>query len=189
MGCDNASRLWTRREFEQASVLGEERCNDPVHTHPMSTRRSTHKTQDILDLIALRREMVLPVGEHTGGGKDESHVQLCILDTDAFVRATAKHEIIFRIGVGRAIGIEPPFGDQAIMVGVHFRVVQGVVKGRDHHTAGRDRVIGGDREWLCGFVRNLATKMSSTCHRNVVDGITMVTGGLKRMLSFTKALR
>jgi hypothetical protein len=138
-----------------------------LFTNPMSTHRSPRETQDALDFIALRREMVLPVGEHTGSGKDESHAQLCILDTDAFVRATTKHEIVLRVGISRAIGIEPPFGNQAVMVGVHFGVVQGVVKGRDHHAADRDRVIRSDREWLRGPVRNLEQRNCQVrAHRN-----------------------
>lgn len=102
--------------------------------------------------------MVLPIGEYTGSSKDEPNVQLCVLDTDALVRATAKHEVIFGVGVGRIIRIKPPFGDQAIMIGVHCGVVQGVVKGRDHHTTGRDRIIGSDRERSRGLVRNLGIR-------------------------------
>lgn len=133
--------------------------------------------------------MVLPIGEYTGGSKDESNVRLCVLDTDAFMRATAKHEVIFGIGVGRIVRIKPPFGDQAIMVGVHCGVMQGVVKGRDHHTAGRDCIIGSDRERSRGLVRNLRTRCQVRARRNVIDEITIVTGGLMRMLSLTNALK
>ena len=66
---------------------------------------SPHKTQDVLDFIALRRELMFPVGKHTGGSKDECNVQLCIFDTDAFMRTAAKHEVVLRVGVGRAFGI------------------------------------------------------------------------------------
>lgn len=132
---------------------------------------------------------MLPVGKHAGGGEDECNVRLCVLNTDAFVRTTAKHEVILRVGIGRAVGIEPPFWDQAVMVGIHFGVVQRVVEGRDHNTAGRDRVIRSDGERFCGLVRNLATKSSGVCPWNVVDENTIVTGGLTRMLSLTKAFR
>ena len=155
----------------------------------MSTRRSPHRTQDILDFVALRRQMVLPVGKHAGGCKDESNVQLCVLDTNAFMRTTAKYEVVLRIGIGRVVGIEPPFGDQTVMVGVHFGIVQRVVEGRNHHTAGRDHVIRSDGEWLRSPVRNLATNHQEHAHGNVVNEITMVTGGLTRMLSLTKAFR
>lgn len=132
---------------------------------------------------------MLPVGEHAGGGKDECNVQLRIFDTDAFVRTTAKHEVVLRVGVGRGVGIKPPFWNQAIMVGVHLGVVQGVVERRNHHAAGRDRVIRSDGEWLRGLVRNLFIKSLTTCPQNVVDKITIVTGGLTRILSLTKAFK
>lgn len=155
----------------------------------MSICRSQHGTQDVLDFIALGRQMMLPVGKHAGGGKDESNIHLRVLNTDTFVGTTAKYEIVLRVGIGRVVGIEPPFGDQAVMIGVHFGVVQRVVEGWDQHTAGRDCVIRSDGEWLRGLVRNLTTKSSGACHRKVVDEITMVTGGLTRKLSLTKAFR
>lgn len=67
--------------------------------------------------------MMLPVGEHASSGKDESHVQLCVLDTDTFVRTATKHEVILGVGVGRVVRVEPPFWDQAVVVGVYLGVV------------------------------------------------------------------
>ena len=54
---------------------------------------------------------MFPVGEYARGGKNECNVQLCVLETDAFMRTAAKHEVVLRVGVGSVLGVEPPFGD------------------------------------------------------------------------------
>lgn len=97
---------------------------------------------------------MLPVQQNSSIRKHQSDVHHRILQTDALVRAAAKHEVVARVLVRAALGVEPALGQERIRVGVRLRVVQRVVERRDDHAVHGHGVVVRDRERLRRLVRH-----------------------------------
>lgn len=107
---------------------------------------------------------MFPVHQHARGGKNQSDIHRRVFYTYAPVRTAAKNQVVPGVRIGKAIGIEPPFGDELIVLREDRRVMQRVVERGYHHAIRRNSVIIGDGESLGRLVRNL-TKGFSVRHQ------------------------
>ena len=112
-------------------------------------------TYDLLDLVTVGGEVMLPVHEDASGSQHQTHVDRGILDTNASMWTTAENEVILGIRICQTIGIQPALGNQLVMVREHIGIMHGVIHGGDYHTVDRHRVIIGNRKCLGNPVRYL----------------------------------
>lgn len=155
--------------------------------------RKTRKRHS-LNLLTPLRNLMLPLHHHTRIRQRQRNIHNRILHADALMRPAAKHEIILRVLVRAAVLVQPAFGEQTVWLGEDFGIVQGGVGGRDDHAVGGDGVGGGDREGFERFVGDLEDEEQKESVRVEKRGkgrrrLTMVTGGLTLILSFTKAFK
>ena len=101
---------------------------------------------------------MFPLRQFTCQGKYKGNIHRCILNADAFVRATSKDKVVLRILVRRVFRVEPSFRTKRIGVGENFGIVQRCVKAWDNHTTSGDRVIIRNRERFLGKVGYLHTE-------------------------------